>query len=208
MNYKTGFLFVVIIASSFSVMCGGCSNAQYDRGLELETYSQATLIRGVPPICQSEKYECGYACVASVGLYYGVEADKLISDSISKQFANKSLTGKELVSMAKALGLTGFAYEGSVADLEKNLKKGRPMIVLMKHPPRTGHWPSYEWAEETAEKSIIDSHWVVVIGLTAEDEYLIHDPRRGRLRIPAKDFVVEWEKMSCVSVLITARSKS
>ena len=58
MNCKTCFLFIVLIASSFVVMCGGCSNAQYDKGLELETYSQATLIRGVPPICQSEKYEC------------------------------------------------------------------------------------------------------------------------------------------------------
>ena len=54
-------------------MCGGCSNAQYDRGFELETYSQVTLIRGVPPICQSGKYQCGYACLASVAIYYGME---------------------------------------------------------------------------------------------------------------------------------------
>jgi len=207
MNCKTCFLFIVLIASSFVVMCGGCSNAQYDKGLELETYSQVTLILGVPPICQSEKYQCGYACLASVALYYGVEPDKLIANSISSEFAGKPLTGKELIKMAKGLGLAGFAYEGNAADLEKNLKKHRPMIVLMKHPPRTGSWPSYQWAHETAEKSIADSHWVVVIGLTAEDEYLIHDPRRGRLRIPAKEFLVEWEKMSCVSVLITAGAK-
>jgi len=77
--------------------------------LELETYSQVTLIRGVPPICQSEKYQCGYACLASVAIYYGVEPDKLIADPISDQFANKPLTGKELIKMAKALGLAGFA---------------------------------------------------------------------------------------------------
>ncbi len=206
MNYRICFAFIIMIALLFISMCGGCSNAKYDRGFLLETFSQAALIRGLPPICQSNKYQCGYACLASVALYYGVESEKLIADSISKPFISKSLTGQELINMAKTVGLIGFAYQGNLADLEKNIKKGRPVIALIKHPPRTGNWPSYEWAMETSEKSIIDPHWVVVIGLAGE-EYLIQDPRKGRLRISAKEFLVEWEKMSCVSVLISARGK-
>ena len=108
--------------------------------------------------------------------------------------------------MARELGLIGFAYEGSLDDLAMNLKKSRPVIVLLDDPPRTAYWPSFEWAEETANTLVAIPHWVIVIGLTPEEEFIIHDPRKGRLLMSAKAFEKIWKKQSRVSVLVSVRA--
>ncbi len=184
------------------LIAAGCSNARYDTGFTLETYSQAVSIPGLPLIAQSENYQCGYACVASVAIYCGVASDKLIAEDVSDRFGGMALSGREMIELAKTLGLTAYVYQGDHEDIAKNLRKGRPLVALLDHPPRTADWPTYEWAYETAEWSLVMPHWVVVIGMTPEGNYLIHDPRKGRLQMSREEFTNEWQKSSRLSVLI------
>ena len=109
-----------------------------------------------------------------------------------------------LLSAVAHLCLSTFGYRWYV----KNLKKGRPIIVLLNDPPRTGVWPSFEWAHDTADSMATVPHWVVVSGLSPDGEFVIQDPRKGRLRISAKALMSEWEKQSRVSVLVGVRSNS
>jgi len=187
-------------------MCGGCANAKYDRGYELDSFLDVVQVRGMPPIAQSKKYQCGYACLASVALYYDVNPVKLTETSIVKKFSGRPLSAKELLEMAKQFGLIGYAYKGSLDDLTKNLKKGRPVIILLGDPPRTADWPSFEWAQDTGGSMVAVPHWVVVTGLMPDGKFVLQDPRKGRLVITTKALMAEWKKKSSVSVLIGVRT--
>jgi ABC-type bacteriocin/lantibiotic exporter with double-glycine peptidase domain len=198
-------LAIVMIVMS---MCAGCANARYDRGSSIESLADTVQVYGVPPVAQSSKYQCGYVCLASVALYYNTNTSKLVEGVLPEKFSGRPLSAKELLEMSKELGLIGFAYEGSLEDLTTNLKKGRPVIVLLNDPPRTAHWPSFEWAKETVNTLLAIPHWVVVIGLTPKGEFVLHDPRKGRLLMSTKTFEQVWKKQSRVSVLISVRASS
>ena len=186
-------------------MSAGCANAKYDRGVAIESCAGLLQVHGMPLVAQSRQFLCGYACIASVALYYEVTPHELAKGPVQEEFAGRALTAKDLVAMAQGLGLLGFAYEGSMADLSKNLKKGRPIIVLLDKPPRTAKWPSLEWAKDVAEFAMVASHWVVVLGLTEQGELVLHDPRKGRLRMSSTSFEQAWKKRSRVCVLVGIR---
>ena len=202
------FAKALAIAMVVMSMCAGCANARYDRGSSIESLADTVQVYGVPPVAQSSKYQCGYVCLASVALYYNTSASKLVEGVLPEKFSGRPLSAKTLLEMAKELGLVSFAYEGSLDDLIINLKKARPVIVLLDDPPRTAHWPSFEWAEETVNTLLAIPHWVVVIGLTPKGEFIIHDPRKGRLLMSANAFEKVWKKQSRVSVLISVRANS
>lgn len=207
MNGKLHILVITLAGCTvFLVAYSGCANAKYDRGIEIESYEKAVSIYGVPPITQTKNYQCGYACMASVALYHKIGIEKLTDGPIFKTFAHKPLSAKELVQMANMLGLEGFAYKGNLDDLLKNLKKRRPVIVLMDRPPRVGVYPSFEWAGDTAS-AFSTPHWVVVTGIIPNEKLILHDPRKGRLVMSVQAFTQEWEKPSQISVLVGVRSR-
>lgn len=188
--------------------CCGCANARYDTGTNLDLYSNAVQVYAIPAIAQTDKYQCGYACVASVALYYQIPSVKLTSGAIAEKHIGRALSAEDLIGMAKGLGLVGFAYEGDVADLLKNLRKGRPLIVLLSHPPRVAHYPSFAWAEETAETPLAIPHWVVVTGVSPNGDIILNDPRRGRLRMSSETFMKEWNEKARVTVLFGTKTSS
>ena len=190
----------------FLATYSGCANAKYDSGIDIKSYREAVSIYCVPPITQSKDYQCGYACMASVALYHKTNIGKLTGGPIFETFARRPTTAKELVRMARMLGLEGFAYKGSLDDLLKNLKKRRPVIVLIDRPPRVGVYPSFEWAGDTAS-AFSTPHWVVVTGIIPNEKLILHDPRKGRLVMSVKAFTQEWGKQSQISVLVGVRSK-
>ncbi|MCG3178824.1 MAG: hypothetical protein BIFFINMI_01154 [Phycisphaerae bacterium] len=199
---------VLIGALSGSVLLlVGCPNARPSPLVDVRELPCTSLVLGVPPIRQSKEFQCGYACFASVAMYYGVDPTRLAQGEIPEKFGKRMLTANDLTAMAGEVGLVGFAYPGNLEDLKKNLDRGRPVMVLLSGPPRTGKWPTFQWANETAWAPLSPAHWVTVIGFSNKTaEVFIHDPRQGRLAMSRGDFQRACKKHKWTSVLIGVRA--
>jgi ABC-type bacteriocin/lantibiotic exporter with double-glycine peptidase domain len=197
---------ILILLIGFAALLGGCANARYSAGIDLACYGDTILISNISHVAQSKEYPCGYASLASVALYYQISSEQLTGDSFKKAFGKRGLSARDLKAFGQALGLVAFAYKGDIENLKGNLRKKRPVLVLLGESPRIANWPSYTWAKETAGRSIGGPHWVVVIGInTRTDEIIIQDPLRGCLVMSSGAFLKSWEKKSCVAVLLGIR---
>ncbi len=115
-------------------------------------------------------------------------------------------TGQDLQTLATELGLQAFAYRGSMEDLQENLNKGRPLIVMIPQPliPNTdltsalllNAWD--QWGPKP-------NHWVVVVGLTKDKTVIIHDPASGPIAVKLVAFQEWWAKKDCLTVLLATR---
>lgn len=198
---------ISILLIGFTALLGGCANAHHFTGTDLACYGDTILISDISQVAQSKEYQCGYASLASVALYYQISPEHLTGDSFKKAFGERGLSAKDLKAFAKALGLIAFGYKGDIENLKGNLRKKRPVLVLLGESPRIANWPSYAWAKETAGRSIGGPHWVVVIGINTRTRgIIIQDPLRGCLVMSSGAFLKSWEKKFCVAVLLGIRA--
>lgn len=82
------------------------------------------------------------------------------------------------------MGLQAFVFQGSLADLQDNMRQGRLLIVMITKPPdpalqRMGIMDSLALA--LSEHVIHPPHCVVVIGLVGDQVVIVHDPAAGLL---------------------------
>ncbi|MCP4379779.1 MAG: hypothetical protein GY794_26885 [bacterium] len=207
MKTNRHIVIILILLSGVTALLGGCANARHFTGTDLACYGDTILISGISPVAQSQECQCGYAALASVALYYQISPEQLTGDSFKKAFGERGLSAKDLKAFAQALGLIGFGYKGDIENLKGNLRKKRPVLVLLGESPRIANWPSYAWAEETAARPVGGPHWVVVVGInTRTGEIIIQDPLRGRLVMSSDAFLKSWEKKSCVAVVMGIRA--
>jgi predicted double-glycine peptidase len=190
-------------AGAAALALAGCSAVAPFRGLTLT--EEALHIRGVPPLQQDKQYACGAVCVAAVAAYWGVE----LTEFKRRQPAMPdTTTGRELQRLAQTLGLRAFVYRGDLGDLRDNLKKGRPVIVMLSKPPdpawrRAGLAGAL--AQSWSERLKRPPHWVVVVGLADDGSVIVHDPASGALTIKGASFEKWWKQMDQLCVLV-ARS--
>lgn len=119
-----------------SFWLGGCASVTTFRGIALD--DESVYLSGLPPIKQDEHYACGAACVAAVAAYWNVSPAEFRAKH--PQLPTDA-TGRDLQVLAEGLGLQAFAYRGSMDDLAENLRKGRPLIVMIPQPlPPSGEW--------------------------------------------------------------------
>ena len=181
-----GLLAAILVAS-------GCSNARRYGGLALSSYNQGELIP-LPGITQSSQWQCGYASMASVALYYGVKVDRLLADDLVALYSGKALSGRDLVRMAKMMNLDAFGYAGDLDDLQVNIGKGRPVITLLEGPPRLPGSLAVSFANH--------GHWVVVIGTTDQSQIVLFDPNLGNIVMDEEQFLDAWNQEQRFCVLV------
>jgi predicted double-glycine peptidase len=140
--------------------------------------------------------------VAAVAAYWGVG---LAEFKTKCPVTPQDTTGADLQALAASLGLRAFVFQGSLADLQDNLRQGRPVIVMITKPPD----PALRQAGLVGALGLALSehvthppHWVVVIGLAGPQDVIVHDPSAGLLQIKADVFQKWWQRMNNVSVLI------
>jgi len=187
-----------------ALVCG-CSTPQNQfRGLTLrEASDTAVLITSVPPLLQDKSVSCGPACVAAVAAYWDVSFNKIAKDNTDSHYA-EDYTVEELELLAVGLGLKAFKYTGSMADLEGNLRKGRPLIVMIPKPKSS---LPFELSFNNVPVSNLarsdPSHWIIVIGQT-QDKIVVQDPSSGRQAIGRGAFENQWKKREYTCLLLTA----
>ena len=192
----------LIPALGVLLLCG-CTSVGSFRGISLT--GDSLYISGLPPIRQDKAYTCGPACVAAVAAYWGVGFAEFKAKCAT---APQDTTGPDLRTMAESLGLRALVFQGSFADLQDNLRQGRPVIVMIPQPPdpalrQAGLIGALALA--VSEHVSHPSHWVVVIGMTGDQQVIVHDPAAGPLQIKSDVFQEWWRRMNNLCVLIVPR---
>lgn len=196
----------ILILLFGAAACGlcGCTTVAPFRGLSLD--ERTIYVSGVPPVRQDARHACGAASVAAVAAHWGVPLDKLKSDD---RLLADNTTGRDLQILAERVGLQAFVFKGSMADLQDNLAKGRPLIVMLPKPvvPSGGLIMvplMHAWNEFGSRPS----HWLVVVGFIKDRELIVYDPDSGPLRLAWHKFEKWWAERDNLCVLIAAPAEA
>jgi ABC-type bacteriocin/lantibiotic exporter with double-glycine peptidase domain len=126
------------------------------------------------PFVPQAKDTCAAASLSMVMRYW--EAD-ISPDAIARVLLEpelRGIQGSRLAAFARERGMTAIAYEGDAEQLRAYLAKGRPLIVAWKLGG--GRY-----------------HDVVVVGVEADGDVLVHDPAEGpSRRVAARVFEERW----------------
>lgn len=184
-----------------SLLLGGCASVAAFKGVALD--EECLYVSGLTPVMQNKQYSCGAACVAAVAVFWNVP---LSGFRAKHPQVSANLTGLDLQMQAEELGLQAFAYRGSMDDLQENLRKGRPVIVMILQPlVPTGDLMSGLLLTAWDKFGVRHSHWVVVIGVTKNQSMIIHDPLSGPIVIKREAFKAWWAHEDNLTVLLAAR---
>ena len=187
-----------------SLMVGGCASVAPFKGITIE--ERSVYVSGVPAIRQDKHYACGAACLAAVAAYWNVP---LLTFREKRAQMPEDTTGADLQALARELGLQAFSYRGSMEDLQENLHKGRPLIVMIPQPVLpSGGFIGGSLINAWNQWGLKPAHWVVVIGLEKEDVVIIADPESGLLKVKRPAFQAWWAKKDHLTVLVAAPDSS
>lgn len=154
---------------------------------------------------QLDAVTCGLAALQSVAQYWGVVLDQsqLFKTRPPKNTESGYSLG-ELSEFATEAGFTAFVIRADQAFLEKQISKGRPLIVALKIKPLLPvNIPN--GLSGLVVKAITPSynHFVVLMGI-GNDQVAVMDPVQGYYLLNIDEFNEMWKKMSNV-VLLAAR---
>jgi HlyB family type I secretion system ABC transporter len=122
------------------------------------------LWRRYPFIEQQSSSDCGAACLAMVGLYWG----ERFSLNTLRNLAGIGRSGASLKNLAAAAEQIGFQARPVRASLGRLADQAQPWIA---------HWQG--------------DHYVVVYDVKG-DKILVADPARGKLTLPRQQFLDSW----------------
>ncbi len=117
-----------------------------------------------PFIGQQSSSDCGVACLAMIGQYWG----KRFSLNVLRELAKVGRSGASLKNLAVAAENVGFQARPVQASLSRLVEQKNPWVA---------HWQG--------------DHYVVVYGVKG-DRVLISDPARGRRTLPRQEFLSHW----------------
>ena len=180
----------------------GCADATRYVGVGLN--EEAFIIEGVPSIRQTPDLICGPACVASVATYWTRGIPPNLREAVAP-YRTSDTSAADLCAAARAAGLYAFAFCGTVEDLEVNVRKGRPVIV-MAYCGYVGDTalplPYYPAIKRLVYGLWPPKHWTVVIGTIGDESFVIQDPDAGRYQVRKTRLMSGWERNHCVMVLL------
>lgn len=185
-------------AVALALAGAGCATVSSFRGMPLD--HEGTYLRGLPPLTQDAQYACGATCVAAVVSSLDVPPAQF---RVAHPALPGDLTAQQLAELVEPFGLQAFAYAGSIEDLEQNLRRGRFLIVMIPRPlPPRGGLVTETLLSTWNAVGPRPAHWVVVVGMTARGDILVHDPASGALAIRAGAFESGWARCDHLSVLV------
>lgn len=107
----------------------GCARVTLDAVRAHVAAGHGHLIGGVPFIPQ-EAYQCGPAALAMVLRYWGMDADPLALARELHLPSARGVLNLELEFQARRRGFRAVAFQGTLARLRDELRRGRPLIVF------------------------------------------------------------------------------
>ncbi|HLU68356.1 MAG TPA: papain-like cysteine protease family protein [Kofleriaceae bacterium] len=143
--------------------------------------------RGVPLVRQHSISDCGAAAIAMVVSFWTGLPGEAIAGEL-RPAPEDGLDAGRLRAVARARGLAAYLVRGTVADLERELRAGRPVLVGMAKPHRTRVYTHYE----------------VVIGLHPGRRLVVTlDPSEGWRQNTLEGFLAEWRPAHHLALVVS-----
>lgn len=147
-------------------------------------------VRDVPVVKQQSEIDCGAAAIAMVVTYWTTEpAARLLAEL--RPVRKPGLEAGRLRDFARRRDLAAYLVSGQVADLERELAAGRPVLVGLVKPQRKGALTHYE----------------VVVGFNRQRGIVVTlDPARGWRQNDLRGFLAEWKPAANLALVILGRT--
>lgn len=144
-------------------------------------------VPGISPVRQATEYECGAAAIAMVVSYWtGAPADRLVAEL--RPVPERGLAAGRLRAFARAHGLAAYLIRAEIADLEREVAAGRPVLVGMAKPQRRG----------------VLSHYEVVVAVHRASRRIVTlDPGRGWQENTFTGFLTEWRPVRGLALMVS-----
>ena len=156
----------------------------------LERESGWLVVRDVPVVRQKSEIDCGAAAIAMVVSYWTTEPLAGVLAEL-RPVRPPGLQAGRLRDVARRRDLAAYLVSGQVADLERELAAGRPVLVGLVKPQVEGALTHYE----------------VVVGFHRQKRLVVTlDPAEGWRQNDLPAFLGEWKPASNLALVIVGRS--
>jgi ABC-type bacteriocin/lantibiotic exporter with double-glycine peptidase domain len=144
-------------------------------------------VEGVPEVRQVAREDCGAASLAMVLGYWGRPVPREELRAANALGSERGLRAATLRDLARQQGLQAFLIPGQLGDLDRELRRGHPVLVgVVKRYGRRAY-PHYE----------------VVVGMSRRTQRVLTlDPADG-LRVDSREgFAAEWAAAGQVTLIV------
>ncbi len=188
MNRVLGSLLAALAATAAAPGCavypGTARPADYE---DLRREEGWILLEGVPEVRQANRNDCGAAALAMVLGRWGLPAELGALETECSVPGTEGLLAAALRDAARRRGLSAFLFAGTVADLDHELRRGRPVVVGL--------------AKDDGDA--VTAHFEVVIGLhPGRGRIAALDPGIGLTCDSIAGFEGEWTQTKCVTLVV------
>ena len=146
-------------------------------------------VRAVPVERQHEEEDCGAAALAMLLSYWTGEPPATIAERL-RPAPKGGHTAGHLREEVRGRGLAAYLVQGTMQDLERELRGGRPVLVGLVKPQRKG----------------VLTHYEVVVALhLARGLVVTLDPAEGWRENDRDGFLAEWSASHNVTLVVSPR---
>jgi ABC-type bacteriocin/lantibiotic exporter with double-glycine peptidase domain len=180
----------VLAAVGGCLLLGGCSYLGTARDFDPREFGSTpgwVAVPSVPLLPQKEDQDCGAAALSMVLTHWGpaVSREEILAAVASAP--DGGLRAGDLRDFARARGFKAYLFHGDVDVLQRELSKGRPVLVGLVKPYITGGL----------------THYAVVVGIhPAAGTIVTLDPADGWRQNTREGFAVEWESAKRLTLVI------
>jgi len=179
-------LAATLVIALFATGCSYLGSAKSFEAADLRREPGWIAVRGVTEIRQESTEDCGAAALAMVFSWWGVRENG--RDVLAAcPPVEGGIRAADLREHAKAKGLSAYLFHGQTEDFERELKRGRPLIVGMVKPHVSGGRTHYE----------------VVVAWHPDKQIVVTlDPAAGWRQNALEGFLREWEPAGRLTLLV------
>ena len=176
-----------ILLALASAGCSYLGTAEGFDPADLERDDGWIAVKDVPLILQKSDEDCGAAALAMALAHWRVASSIQDVAAECPPVPGEGIKAGVLRTCARDKGLQSFLIHGTFSDLEKELSRGRPVIVGLVKPYVNGGLTHYE----------------VVVGIHSRKETVVTlDPAHGWRRNAFTGFLTEWEPAGRLTLVL------
>ena len=170
--------FAAVLILFTAAGCSYLGTAEDADPAEFEREDGWIVVRDIPVVLQESEADCGAATMAMALAHWRVEASRDTVARACPPTPGEGIKAGVLRDYARSLGFQAFLFHGTWTDFEKELSRGRPVVVGLVKPHVNGGL----------------THFELVVGLhPAKQLVATLDPARGWRRNGYEGFLAEWE---------------
>jgi ABC-type bacteriocin/lantibiotic exporter with double-glycine peptidase domain len=176
-----------IVMALASAGCSYLGTAEDFDPADLDREDGWVAVKGVPVVLQKQDEDCGAAALAMALAFWQVPTSLEEVARECPPVPKEGIKAGALRDCARGKGLQSFLFHGAFSDFEKELSRGRPVLVGLVKPYVNGGL----------------THFEVVVGVHPRRQILVTlDPAHGWRRNTYEGFLAEWEPAGRLTLVL------